>query len=267
MMCSFVQFSRFIVCGLMCVALLTDSPTFAQDTDLPKAEDVLNRFIKETGGMAAHQKIKSRKQTGVVTIQVAGQEIEMDMRSISQVPNKSKVDIDLPTGSTSTRVFDGEHLWEVGGPTGDVLHDEKTTSQTKENSNFHGAIDWKNNYQKVETVGIEKVDDKDAIKIKCTTQGDRNYFHWFDKESGLMVKTLSNMELPGLGPVEVQIYHSDYQTVDGIKLSMTSKQVIDDVPNVGSLTQIFKVTKTEQNVDVPKDAFAMPDSIKEMMDK
>ena len=255
------------ICLLATGIMISGSPVSAQESDLPKAEEILNRFVKETGGLDAHHKIKTRKQEGVVTILVSGQEIELEIRTLSQYPNKSKVETDLPTGATSTRVFDGEHLWEVGGPMGDNLHDEEMTTQAKENSGFHGVIDWKTNYKTVKTVGSDEIDGKTAFKIKCTTEGGRDYHHWFDKESGLMVKTLSKMELPGMGGVEVQIYHSDYKTIDGIKLSMSNKQVIEDAPGVGTITQIVKIKKTEQNFDIPKDAFAMPEEIKELLDK
>lgn len=256
--------TKIFCAALIAVFVSGSSPMFAQD-ELPSAEKVLGAYVDALGGMQAHKKIKSRRQTGTLTVSLAGQEMEMNLRSVSRAPNHFKIEIDTPTGQTNIKVFDGKHSWELDGPQGDQLHDEKMTEQTAATAGFYGPVEWESNYESVTTVAEEDVEGKPAYKVQAKTKSGREFIHWFDKESGLMVKSKSTVSIPGIGEVEVESFPSEYKTFDGIKLATRTRQVVKNIPNIGDITQTFEFSKTEQNVDIAADAFAMPENIKEMM--
>src|SRR5687767_1631044 len=65
---------RPVLLALAGVGVCFAAPLAAQDTkdkDLPKAAEILEKYVKATGGKAAYEKVKSRIMKG--TMSVAGQ--------------------------------------------------------------------------------------------------------------------------------------------------------------------------------------------------
>ena len=64
--------------------------------------------------------------------------------------------------------------------------------------------------------GTEKVNDKDAYKIKMTLPSGIRWFTFFDVESGLKVKEQKEMQTK-MGLIEQVVTFENYTEVDGIK--------------------------------------------------
>ena len=64
-----------------------------------------------------------------------------------------------------------------------------------------------------------------------------------------------------MGEVPIEVIPADFKEVDGIKMPFKATQKV--------LTQeiVIKFDTVEQNVDLPKDTFALPAEIKALVDK
>src|SRR5262245_57539130 len=76
---------------------------------LPKAEEVLDRFVKETGGKEAYAAIKSMVKTGKINMMM---QIEGPMKEYVVRPNKLYSEITLGQFGEMKSGSDGETVWQ-----------------------------------------------------------------------------------------------------------------------------------------------------------
>ncbi len=83
----------------------TNKPS--ENAALPKAEDLLDKYLTAVGGAAALDKITSRVQTGKL-LAFGGQTFPADV--YSKAPGK-RISLMHLQGGDSVTAFDGEHGW------------------------------------------------------------------------------------------------------------------------------------------------------------
>ncbi len=256
--------------ALPCVflALAAAPPASAQTgeavatADLPKGEDILDRFVEVTGGKAAYEKLKNRVITGTLNVTMKGvadaPPITGKMTIWQAAPNKMYVEQDMGERGKMMEGYDGKTAWQyhpaMGGRVKEGL--EKTSSERA--ALFNSELFWRDRTKSVETVGIEDVDGKPAYKVVLTPKEGPIETRYFDKESGLAVKSTMTVATP-MGQIPVEILQSDYREVDGVKVSHRLMQIVQ--------AQEVSITfdKIEHNVEIPADRFDVPEQVKEMM--
>lgn len=98
-------------------------------------------------------------------------------------------------------------------------------------------------------------EDIDNIVIKMTSPDDISSFHYFNKETGYLVKTKTRKELAGLMQ-DNTIFYYDYREVNGIKLPFN---VVSGQGFLGfSISSM--ITKVEANMPMDKSLFVMPEN-------
>lgn len=224
---------------------------------LPKAEDILDRFVKETGGKEAYEQVKSIVMTG--TIQVM-----MDMKgtlSLSVVrPGKMRSEVEFDQLGKIVSGSDGVTVWSENPMQGPRILEGDERELTLESSRISEEANWRERYTKVECVGVEDVNGKPAYKVVLTSKGSpRTAF--YDKESGLLVKQHFTMK-SDMGEMPMDILISDYKKV-GEQLMLPHKT------KMSLMTQEITTTfdKIEINVEVPESRFELPAEIKELQAK
>ena len=166
-------------------------------------------------------------------------------------PNKLAAIIELAPIGVTKRGTDGKNAWDVSSIAGDRdLDGEEKESMLRE-ANIYKELHWKDLYSKVECVGIEDVDGKPAYKVVLTPKSGKPKTDYYDKKSHLLVKQTSTITSP-MGDIEVEVFPSDYKSVDGLLIPFTATQKV--------LTQeiVLKMTEIKHNVDLPADAFKRP---------
>jgi zinc protease len=125
---------------------------------------------------------------------------------------------------------------------------------------FNSDLHWRKLYKKAECVAEEKVDGKPAYKVVLTTPEGQTRTNYYDKESGLEVKTTGTAKTQ-MGDVPVESLVSDYKKVDGILLphKVQQKMLVQEM--------VVTLEKVEFNAKLPKDRFDVPDEIKKLVDK
>src|SRR5262245_27779017 len=226
--------------------------------DLPKAEDVLDKYVTATGGKEVYEKIKSRVSTG--TMEIAGLGVKGKLVMYQAAPNKMYMEIELPGVGKVEQGTDGQTVWEkstVGGPRV-KQGDEKATFLRS--ATLDAEVNWRKQYPKVECKAEEKIDGKPCYKVELTTPEGQVRTGYYDKATGLLVKIMSK-EKTQFGEVPAESTVSDYKKVDGLLIPHKVRQK--------ALTQevIITLDKVEHNVKLHADRFNLPEDIKKLVEK
>jgi len=187
------------------------------------ADEIINNYFENTGGMDAWNNLESIKITGTVNAQ--GMDIPVD---IYQTKNgKQLVKINFQGQEITQLAYDGETMWTTNFMT---MQAEKSDTETVQNmktkmkdfpSPFHN---YKEKGFKVDLIGNETMEGTETYKIKLTQaplmidgkEQPNVSFYYFDSEN--FVPIVVESEIPS-GPMQGQMGKStmsDYQEVGGL---------------------------------------------------
>lgn len=251
-----------IYCGLA-VACLNSQSVQAND-DLPKAETVLAKYIKATGGQAAYDKIKNRVTKA--TMSITAQNLELATTSYAAKPNKVYTLVESDVIGKNEEGSNGKVTWSISAQTGPVVKEGKIHESTMALSVFDGLVYWKKFHKEVKCTGAEKVDGKDCYVLKLTPINSNEKIkldptiNHFDKKTGLLVKTAHTLATPN-GDFKMEATFSDYRKIDGIKIPYKTEMAI-----LGQ-QMVVTVDSVKHNVKMKKDRFDLPDDIKKLVKK
>lgn len=218
----------------------------------PSGASLLDRYIAKSGGAAAYAKAKTTMMTGTVT--VAGANISGSV-SIYQQGLKFYQLVEIAGIGKIEGGFDGETAWENSALQGPRILDGDEKIEAKRAAMLAVISNWRDVYKEARTVGSEDVDGKPAWKVEMTAKEGKPETFYFDKESGLLVKTSSVRTTP-LGDIPAETDMTDFRPVDGIitPFTMTEKAM--------NQTMVLKFSNVAYNADMPKGRFDLPPEIK-----
>jgi len=225
-------------------ALFLSLGAYAQTVD-----EIVDKHVAALGGMD--------KLNGVKTLTI---ERSLAIQGGMEIPNKTVMVVGKSMRSESTvmgnsmiQVVDGSTGWMIRpammGGTGDPedLPADQLKQQAGQLDPFGGLVDYKNKGNKVELVGKEKVDGKDAYHLKVTTKENQVTDQFLDANTYLLSKIKTSMNgQPG------EISFSDYKDTDGIKFAKTT----DIVSPQGQVT--LTTEKVTINGPVDESVFKKP---------
>jgi hypothetical protein len=226
----------------------------AETAPLPKAEEILDRFVKESGGEEAYKKVKSIVLNGQLLL-------PMDMKGSMKIyvvrPAKMLSEVEIPNMGVMRSGSDGETVWSDNPMQGPRLLEGQEKEMTLEGSRISDEANWRERYTKVETKALADVKGKPAYKVEMTSKTGQTRFAFYDKESGLLVKQMLTMKSE-MGDMEMEIFVTDYKKVGDILMPHKSTTAV-----MGQeMSTVFE--KIEVNVDVPEEKFALPAEVKEL---
>lgn len=223
---------------------------------LPKAEEILDRYVKETGGKEAYEQIKSMVITGEITLAM-NMKGKMTVHLVRPGKLSSKVELagigEIRSGS------DGETVWAMDPMQGPRILEGEEREMTLESAQISEEANWRERYKKFEVVGVENVKGKPAYKVELTDKHDAARTAFYDKESGLLVKQ-SRVTKTMQGEIPMDVFVSDYKKVGDLLVPHTT--------TMSAMGQEMKTTydKIEFNVDIPAEKFELPKEVKELKD-
>lgn len=223
---------------------------------LPKGEDVLEKYIKATGGKEAYEKLTNQVMHG--KMEIVGAAIKGPVKTYSAIPVKMRVEVELEGIGKIEQGTDGKVVWEKNPLTGNriLMGEERATMLRR--ATFNSDIHWRKLYKTATCEAEEKLDGKTVYKVVLTPESGKPATHYYDKESGLLVKMMMVMESP-MGELPSESTISDYKKVDGVLIPHTVRQKV--------LVQelVISIDKIEHNVKIPEERFAIPEEIKKLL--
>jgi len=160
-------------------------------------------------------------------------QVQLPFTLAKQLPNKSRLEIEF-AGKTALQVFDGTTGWKVRPYLNRDEVEPFTPQEVKavaENADLDDPlIDHAAMGKKLELVGIEQVEGRDAYKLKVTTRAGNVQHVWIDAQSFLDVKVEGVPRRMDGKMHQVWVLQSDFRSVQGVKIPFVRETVVEGYP-------------------------------------
>ena len=226
---------------------------------LPKADEILAKYVTALGGEQALRKVTSRVITATVelspNVRGAGPTVHVRETQYFQAPNLYMATLQGFSGPQTAKGFDGADAW-TQNPNGSVAQaGGSDLTRAKRAADFYESINLKQEYTRLDMTGIEKVRDRDVYVVVGVPAGDNPERLFFDTQTGLLLRK-GTYDMTALGPYTMQTDYDDYRDVGGVKvpflISTTSVSPAD--------TAVIHVEKVDNNPSIDAAKFTRPAS-------
>lgn len=213
---------------------------------LPTAEEILAKYYAAVGGKDAATKFKTIVMKGTV---------ERSEGRVSQIEVTLKeADKYLITQTSAQGVMtlgvNGEQTWTKTGNNPLTVTQADLERLRRNAFSYYTPIKGVEQAKDLKVLGIEKVGDRQAYVIAFTLDPETTRKLFFDKETGLLLRTLTLMRtIIALMPEQVDL--ADYRDVGGVKLPFTI--ITSNTATWDTATRRF--TEIKHNVAVDDNVF------------
>jgi hypothetical protein len=240
--------TAFLIASL---ALLAGGPVRADEQADIKA--VLAKAIKAAGGAdkLGKEKAFTAKFKGKFYMGESG--IDYTLELFVQFPGQAKSVISFEVNGmalTVTSVLNKDKGWvKIGDNTMDLDKDRLAEEKEKMYARtLEGLVMLTDKAYTLATVGEVKVGKHDAVGIKVSSKGHRDVNLFFDKKTGLLVKSETMVKKEGSDmEVSQEVIYEAYKEVDGIKRP-TKIQIKQDGKKFVDVDEITEI-KVEEKLD------------------
>ena len=225
---------------------------------LPPAKEIVDNYIKATGGREAVEKIKNRIVKGKLDVPGAGMKGTMEM--IARQPGFARMTANIEGIGKIDRGTDGKVAWEVG-PAGPRMLDGDEFQDFVRAADLTAELNTEK-YYKIQTKGIEKVGDSDAYKVEMIDlKNDKKIVHqYYDVKSGLLVRRSETMSTQ-MGDVPSDTFFENYKKFGDLLAPVITRQ------KFAGMEQIITMDSVDYPAEIADDKFAPPADVKALMDK
>jgi hypothetical protein len=242
----------------MTLVLLAAFPLFGAGEALPSVETVSGHFIDATGGKAAYEARHSLIEHA--TIDFAKQGLKGSLTIYEAAPDKYLGVTELPGIGKIAAGSNGDVAWENTALQGPRVKQGVERADALREGAFNAPLYWQKLYVKAEMAGAETVEGHDCYKVVLTPKEGKPITEFYDKKSGLMIKTMATVSSQ-MGDVNAEILYDDYRK-DGDVLSPHRL-----VNRAAQQEFIIQIDSVEVNPDLPKDRFDLPPEVQALVDK
>ncbi len=252
-------------------ALAFDEPATKAASDAKSmdkdAKKVWDRSVKASMGEAAEDRGSVKNIVSSGKMSMPGQGIEAPL-TVTIVPGEGmRMAIEIPgMGAFDQGVYKGT-AWSnnmMSGPA--VLEGDEAEQLTRE-SDFFADMHWEKYYDSITYKGQETITLQDGTEITADVleldpvDSDEVNTNYYNAETGLVVKSVSMVAIPGGGQIPSTTYMSDYRKLDN-GMQFPHKTVIV----MGPQQQILELSSVELNADLEDDALQPPADVLELME-
>ena len=214
--------------------------------DLPKPEEIVQKWVTALGGVDAISKLNSLSEHGSANL--GGRQFQMNVMIKS--PNRIATITHFP-GGDSISTSDGKTGWTLfpGSPVRSMSAADLDAARM--DADLHFALDLKTAFTELQVEKKLKIADKDVIMLVGKRSGMPPVELYFDAQTGLLMRTV-RYESSALGLNPNQIDYSDYRDVAGVKIPFHWASAF---PTGRSAVQI---ANAEPNAAIRDDVFSKP---------
>lgn len=220
--------NRTLYSLVFCAGALLVSTAFAAERT---AEQIVEKNAAARGGLAAWRAVNSMSLAGDMD---AGGKTEVRLPYVMslQRSHKSRLEIRFQD-QASVQTFDGKAGWKyrpyLGRTEAEPLSPAELNSLVATDELDGPLIDHARKGVKVELQGQEKIEGKDAYKLKLTPASGMSRNVWVDASSFLEVKIDGEPRKLDGRVHKVAVFYRDYKTVGGLNIPHTLETVVDGV--------------------------------------
>ncbi len=226
---------------------------------MPKAEDILAKYVTALGGEQALRKVTSRVVTSTTelspNVRGAGPTVHAQQIQYFKAPNLYSTTLQGFGGPQTAKGFDGTDAWTQNA-NGSVTQAAGTElARAKRSADLYESVNLKQSYTRLIARGIDKVRDHDAYVVIGVPAGDNPERLYFDKETGLLLRK-STYDTTALGRYTVQTDYDHYRDAGGVKFPF----LISTVSVSPADTIVVHVEKVDNNAAIDAGKLTKPAS-------
>ncbi len=216
-------------------------PSAAQVSLWQRTEDILKKYVAASGGYAALAQIVSRVTRIEVTNEGSGLTYQLTLSQ--KAPDFFLSEADVPGVGRTWQGFDGQAGWSYG----ELQGFRPIRGEELELFRRNGMLDLENFPKRFpirRSAGIKEVNGRKTAALELANLRQRTGLHYFDLETGQLLRIEAELEAGGDGRVPVTIDFSDFRQVDGVTLPFRT-----DLrhPAFNTVTRVLEV---KQNVEL-----------------
>ena len=223
------------------------APTFVTNAPLPTADAVLTNYARVTAGGNTPARMTSRVIKG--RINVPGLSVSGKFEFYATSGGKSLTMMNVDALGVVKQGFDGRAGWtssENGGK-GAGLPENVVLAV----ADFYRDTKLSELYPKTKLLGKVREGDREIYMIEAAPRSGAAEKLYFDVESGLLVHR-DFTRTSTRGPIQSEIYFSDWRNVDGFRMPCSMTQMI------GNLTLVITIDEIRHNVAIDDALFRRP---------
>ena len=222
---------------------------------LPKAEDVIAKYVTAIGGAAAYRSIQSIHMKG--TLDVPGPGLTGTVEIFSMRPAKSLLRADITGMGQQETGYDGVHGWSLDAVQGPALIVDKQLQQLQDDSDFDADLHLPAHVKSMRTVARAQFDGHDAFQLDVMSVSGDESTEYYDAATFLGLGTESKRESP-MGTLSVTNFTRDYKKFGKLMMPTTL------VERAMGVDQIIHVQSVEFD-KVPAATFDPPPAVKALI--
>ena len=198
----------------------------ARADDAADARALVEKAVKAQGGQEKLDKLPALTVTFKGTFHGMGDGIPMSGTISTQGADKQRVEIEVEAGGQKVPiviVVAGDKGWtKIVKELKEFDKDELAEAKEQAFASWVTTLaPLKDKQFKLATTGEIKVDNKPALGVKVSCKGHRDVDLYFDKETGLLVKSETRVKDEGTGQeVSEEGFVGEYKEFQGIKHAM-----------------------------------------------
>ncbi|MBK9154995.1 MAG: hypothetical protein IPM25_12380 [Chloracidobacterium sp.] len=243
---------------LFCVGVLAQAPeakkadqTRTSKSSAPTVREILDRYVTALGGREAITKINTRVSRGTVELIPMNLKGSFETIAAAEASSFSKISIggigDMLEGS------DGKSGWSINPITGSRDKSGPELAQAKLINDFYRDIRLEKLFPRIELKGTDKVGERAVYVLTGAADGLPAETWYFDKETGLMVKS-EFVAISPEGNTAMTVAYEDYRNVDGV---MTAFRIRTQTPQ---FELVLNATEVKNGVPIDEAVFKRPKS-------
>lgn len=229
--------------GLQMTVVEPVAPTFITNAPLPTADAVLTNYAKATGGA----RLTSRVIKGRINIPGLSAGGKFEFYATGEGKSLTVMNVE-PMGLVK-QGFDGRAAWTTteNASKGASLPENAVLAVT----DFYRALKLNEIYPRTKLLGKLKEGDRELYLVEASPRTGAAEKLYFDAQNGLLVHR-DFTRASSRGPIEAEIYFSDWRYVDGFRLPCSMTQMI------GNLTLVITIDEIKHNVAIDESVFQKP---------
>lgn len=175
---------------------------------LPKARDVLDRYLEAIGGRDAITSFTSSHTSG--TFSVPSQNLSGNFDIYTADPDYGLMKVQI-SGIGQMTMGTGDGIaWSKDPMTGPMLLEGEQADQFADQADQRRALYLSENYKSMKVVDRVEFNGADCYKVELVRKSGLTSFEYFDAETGLMAGTESEQTTP-MGKVPVVTTLTEYE--------------------------------------------------------
>jgi hypothetical protein len=213
----------------VCISSTMLGATSTQALGSLTASQLIDRNVSATGGLQAWRAVQTMTFSGKLD---AGGKSKTQLPFVLEKkrPRKTRVEL-VFKNDTAVQVYDGANGWKLRPYLGRKAVEPYSPEELKAagfESELDGPlVDYAVKGNKVELEGSEKIENRDAYKLKVTMKGGQVQHIWLDAESFLEVKLEGTPRRMDKKMRPVAIYLRDYKSVSGLKIPYVIETAVE----------------------------------------